>query len=106
MKRLKPYIVIHHFKNDEQVLKEIKAGIEEEGCLYFTVKSLVNRDSLSLSYEASKQSSLGLGIGVNGTSAKISVRQQLDPVYVVTEDNNPRTIGQNAARFIKGKPLR
>lgn len=106
MKRLKPYIVINYSNVNEQVLKEIKAGIEEEGCLYFTIKSEVNKDSLSLSYEASRQSSLGIGIGVNGTNAKVSVRQQLEPVYIETKDNQPRTIGQNAARFIKGKPLR
>lgn len=106
MKRLKPYIVIYYSNVNEKVLKEIKAGIEEEGCLYSTMKSELNKDSLSLSYEASKQSSLGLGIGINGSNVKMSIRQQLDPVYIKSESLDPRIIGQNAGRFIKGKPLR
>lgn len=105
MKRVMPYIVISYFQADMAVLKEVKAGIEEEGCLYLVSISDQDKDSLSLSYEASRQSSLGLGIGLRHKNVKISVRQQLDPVYIET-NMDPRRIGQNAARLIKGKPLR
>jgi hypothetical protein len=98
--------MIHYYEADPFVLKEIKAGIEEEGCLYQTMSIEKDIDSLSLSYQASKQSSLGLGIGIHKDGAKISVRQQLEPVYIDIEEARPRRIGQNAARLIKGKPLR
>lgn len=101
-----PYIVINYYTPDSEILKEIKAGIEEEGGLYLTQKVVEDMDSLTLSYESSKQSSLGIGIGINKTSIHLSFQQQLKPLSISMVGETPRNIGQNAVRLIKGKPLR
>lgn len=101
-----PYIVIYTYTPDSEILKEIKAGIEEESGLYIAQEVVEDVDSLTLSYQSSKQSSLGIGIGINKKSIHMSVQQQLKPVSISMVDETPRNIGQNAVRFIKGKPLR
>lgn len=106
MSRFKPSIIISYYEPDEYILQQIKAGIEEEGCLFSIDIARTNIDSLTLSYRAARQSVMGIGIGINKKQIKLAVKQQLEPIIIQLDEANARTIGQNAARFMKKKPLR
>ena len=60
----KPAVLLYCHEPDVDYLKEICAGIEEEGVLF----QILNRedDMDSLAYQAAKDSMLGVGIGIDG----------------------------------------
>ena len=99
----KPTIIIYCQNADEDYLKEICAGIEEEGVLY----QIQNRqgDLDTLSFEAAKESMLGVGIGM--TERRIAMQMQHVPKGKnVFELHAPRfwqcrNLGANSARAIK-----
>lgn len=62
----RPTIIIYTREGDEDLLREICAGIEEEGVLYEIHSREGTLDELA--YEAAKESMLGSGIGVTGQS--------------------------------------
>lgn len=111
----KPTIIIYDRNADETVLREICAGIEEEGVL-FEIFSQYRGSAPILSAEACEASMLGVGIGICGRSTSLhikgmNVRHGFDEKTALLSHENAdaadaRTLGTNAARVIKKLPLR
>lgn len=100
----KPSILIYGNQPDRDLLREICAGIEEEGVLY-EVLELESADLDELAYEAASGSILGAGIGITGLRAAMQMRG-LNKGQNVFEINHPsfsqcRSLGANSARAIK-----
>ena len=111
----KPTIVIYTCQADETLLREVCAGIEEEGVLYeLASRSFGNADALSLL--ACDTSMLGVGIGMNGKSMSLhikgmNVNRGSDETmalfaYEAPSADEARGLGANGARVIKKRPLR
>lgn len=104
----KPAIIIYTREPDEDYLREICAGIEEEGVLYEIHPGGGELDDLA--YAAAKESMLGSGIGIVGQR----IAMQMDRVPKgknVFELNAPRfwqcrNIGSNSARAVKKMPFK
>lgn len=104
----KPAIIIYTHEADEDLLREVCAGIEEEGVLYEIHTREGELDALA--YEAAKESMLGSGIGISGQR----IAMQMDRVPIgrnVFELNSPRfwqcrNIGSNSARAVKKMPFK
>jgi hypothetical protein len=111
----KPTIVIYTCRADAPLLKEVCAGIEEEGVLYEVISMSDGRVS-TLSAAASDASMLGVGIGIvdrqlslhikgmnvhSGESEKTALFS-----YTAPDAATARALGANGARVIKRLPLR
>lgn len=109
----KPAIVVYKSKelNENVDLNELIWGIEEEGIPYI-VKDMEDEASDSLAYEASHRSRLSVGIGIDKneslviTHSKLPMGEGLFKVDLIHKDNNLRNLGSNAARIVKGFPLK
>ena len=104
----KPAIIIYTKDPDPDFLREICAGIEEEGVLYQVSAYEGNLDTLA--YEAAKQSMLGSGIGITGGRIAMQM-SRLPKGKNVFELNMPRfwqcrNLGANSARAIKKMPFK
>ena len=110
----KPTIVIYSLSADEALLREVCAGIEEEGILFEIVPRPLGT-AMTLSADACEASMLGVGIGMSGTSMSLhikgmNVRQGFDEKTALFSHETPdaptaRALGANAARVIKKLPL-
>lgn len=105
----KPSILIYVNNPIPSVLKEICAGVEEEGVLY-TVEEHAESDVLQLAVQAAKNSMLGSGIGILGDTAifHIAGLSELKNPFLIRNPSKEecRTIGVNSARVVKRKPLK
>ena len=104
----KPTINIYTREPDEDLLREICAGIEEEGVLYEIHPGKGDLDDLA--YEAAKESMLGSGIGISGQRVAMQMAR-LPKGKNVFELNAPRfwqcrNIGSNSARAVKKMPFK
>lgn len=105
----KPVIVILTNNPSGEVLKEILAGIEEEGVLY-EVTSNTKGSSEEIAVEAAEMSALGVGVGIIQDSVSVQVRNMAtDNILFKAASSNRqdiRNIGANAARYVKGIPFK
>jgi hypothetical protein len=105
----KPVIFVYVIEPDKDVLKEICAGMEEEGML-FEVVTKVGLDIETLCYESASDSILGSGIGVYGKEIGFSLRSLPKGKLVYTYKNptfiEARNLGANAARGVKRLPFK
>lgn len=104
----KPSIVIYCKEPDEDFLREVCAGIEEEGVLYQVQTREGDLDELA--FEAANESMLGSGIGIYGKRLAMQM-QRLPKGKNVFELNAPafwqcRNLGANSARAIKKMPFK
>lgn len=104
----KPTIIIYSRNPDEDLLREVCAGIEEEGVLYQVFSREGETDELA--FEAAKESMLGCGIGINGVHLAMQM-QRLPKGHNVFELYAPRfwqcrNLGANSARAIKKMPFK
>ena len=104
----KPTIILYCFQPDEYLLREVCAGIEEEGVLYQVLTREGDLDTLA--YEAAKESMLGSGIGITGTRLAMQMHH-LEKGRNVFELHAPmfwqcRNLGANSARAIKKMPFK
>ena len=104
----RPSIFIYTSKADPDYLREICAGIEEEG-VFYEVSEYPKTDLDTLAYEAASESILGSGIGMTGRRAAMQM-QPLPKGRNVFELNAPtfaqcRSLGTNSARAIKKMPF-
>lgn len=104
MKGIKPTIIIKTYNPNPQALKEILAGIEEEGMLYTLLDEYIQRDSSILAREAANMSQVQVGIGLNDTTATLCVHKLID-ILLFDTNTEFRMIGQNGSRYIKGNPF-
>lgn len=104
----KPAIIIYTNEPDEDLLREVCAGIEEEGVLYQVSSHEGDLDTLA--FEAAKESMLGSGVGITGTRLAMQM-ERLPKGRNVFELNMPRfwqcrNLGANSARAIKKMPFK
>jgi hypothetical protein len=101
---------IIHLPHDK-VLKEIIAGIEEEGLKARVVRVNKTSDVAFIGLEAAKLSGSGIGIGLQSKGTAIIHQKDLQPLSnlelfpqapVITLDVY-RAIGKNAAKYAKGE---
>lgn len=100
----KPSIFIYTNEADHAALKEICAGIEEEG-VFFELQEMEKSSLDDLTWNAANDSMLGSGIGVKGDHIALQMRG-LDKGSNVQGYQNPtreqcRKLGANSARAIK-----
>lgn len=105
----KPAIFIYTFHPDEEILREICAGIEEEGVFYEISEQTVS-DVNELSWQAANDSMLGSGVGVSGQRAALQMRgiekgRNLE-IYARPDKDECRKLGANSARAIKKQPFK
>ena len=100
----KPSIFIYTNEPDTIVLKEICAGIEEEGIFYEILK-MPAASPHELAWDAANDSMLGSGIGVKRTFIALQMRglQKGHSVesYEHPDKEQSRKLGSNSARAIK-----
>lgn len=104
----KPTIIIYTWEPDEALVREVCAGIEEEGVLYQVTSREGDLDILA--YEAACESMLGSGIGICGARLAMQM-QRLQKGHNVFELDHPlfwqcRNLGANSARAIKKMPFK
>ena len=94
----------------EAKLRELKAGMEEEGvpCLFVSDEA---KDAITLAYKGAQASTLGVGIGISPDALCVHFQKlpERQPLFVLEgEGSLPewRNFGYNAARLVKGLPFK
>ena len=105
----RPSILIYTVNVDDYLMiTEMCAGIEEEGLLY-EVKKHHYGVLDELTYNAANESTLGCGIGVEGSKAILSLRTlpKGENVFMIEKPSfsQCRKLGANAARAVKRIPF-
>lgn len=93
-----------------EVLKELIAGIEEEGLKTRVVKVYKTSDVSFIAHEAAKLSGSGIGIGIQSKGTTVIHQKDLQPLSNVELFSQAplldceayRRIGKNAAKYAKG----
>lgn len=92
------------------VLREVIAGIEEQGGSVRIIRSLHTADLAFMAHEAAKLSGSGIGIGIQSRGTTVIHQRDLDPLSnlelfpqspLITLDTY-RAIGRNAAVYARG----
>lgn len=95
------------------VIRNIKAGIEEEGMVPRVIKVLKTSDVCFMGLEAAKLSGSGIGIGLQSKGTAVIHQKDLYPLSnmelfpqapLMTLDTY-RAIGRNAAKYAKGEKV-
>lgn len=100
----KPSIYIYVNKPNQDVLREICSGIEEEGVFYEIIER--NEEELDiLSWTAANDSMLGSGVGIKGNAAAFIIRglktgKNIE-YFAYPSKEESRILGMNSARAIK-----
>ena len=108
---VKPCISIYIFPHDgcDEKIREVTAGMEEEGIPYAIVKSEV-QSAVMLAHTGAGQSQLGVGVGISTGEMCIHYQKLApDQPLFVSNEKNPqvwRCFGYNAARLVKGIPFK
>ena len=95
----------------DKVLKEIIAGIEEEGLNYRIVKMYKTSDVSFVAHEAAKLSGSGIGIGIQSKGTTVIHQKDLFPLSnlelfsqaPLIDLETYRQIGKNAAKYAKNE---
>ncbi len=101
---VKPEIIIEAYDADTHALKEILAGIEEEGVLCKVIYEETPKPEDVLGRTAAGRSQLEVGIGISRRKAVLYIKKMRDMPLLETESDF-RSLGQNAARYVKGEKL-
>lgn len=97
----------------EEVLKNVKAGIEEEGMVSRVVKVLDTSDVGFMALQAAKLSGSGIGIGIQSKGTTVIHQKDLYPLTnlelfpqaPLMDLDTYRKIGRNAAKYVKGEKV-
>ena len=93
----------------EDWVREILAGAEEEG-VWLCVTPCDSGDADSLAQSASSASALGIGVGLHRQQAVVWIEalHRFNPLMrtEIKTTERARELGANAARYIKGTPLK
>ena len=97
----------------EEVLRNLKAGIEEEGMRARVVKILDTSDVCFMALEAAKLSGSGIGVGVQSKGTTVIHQRDLYPLSnlelfpqaPLMNLETYRQIGKNAAKYVKGEQV-
>ncbi len=93
------------------VLREVMAGIEEEGLKSRLIRVNKTADVAFISHEAAKLSGSGIGIGILSRGTSVIHQQDLPPLQnlelfsqsPLVERETFRSMGRNAAKYAKGE---
>lgn len=93
------------------VLREVIAGIEEQGAIPRIIRSLRTADLAFMAHEAAKLSGSGIGIGIQSRGTTVIHQRDLDPLSnLELFPQSPsitletyRAIGRNAAMYALGE---
>lgn len=97
----------------EDVLANVRAGIEEEGMVPRVVKILDTSDVGFMALESAKLAGSGIGIGIQSKGTTVISQKDLYPLSnlelfpqapLMTRETY-RHIGQNAAKYVKGETV-
>lgn len=97
----------------EDVLRNVKAGIEEEGMTSRVVKVLDTSDVGFMALESAKLSGSGIGIGIQSKGTTVIHQKDLYPLSnlelfpqaPLMDLDTYRKIGRNAAKYVKGEKV-
>lgn len=112
MMEQKPQIVIAYLdgERNRKLLKEIKAGIEEEGVPYNSIVAKGDtQHPACLAYQSAKSSLLDVGVGIEeGIALTIKQLPKDKTLYYIQQPSmkQARRIGNNAGRYVKGLPFK
>ncbi len=110
--RVRPSVIICTaiFENCENRIRELQAGLEEEGVPY-TLLNGKNHEAVGLAWEGANASRLGVGLGVCARGLCIHYHKlaEYEPLFILDGLGNEkewRRFGANAARLVKGLPFK
>ena len=97
----------------DDVLRNVKAGIEEEGMVSRVVKVLDTSDVGFMALQAAKLSGSGIGIGIQSKGTTVIHQKDLYPLTnlelfpqaPLMDLETYRKIGKNAAKYVKGEKV-
>ncbi len=112
----KPKVVITtNVSLESPVIEALSFGLEEEGIPFEVQTGQTSADAPALAHAAAESSRLGVGIGVD-TTGWVAVQHAKLPAekpyllaeswQLVAEPRLARAMGQNAARLVKGQPMK
>lgn len=119
-----PAVFLHVAPGDPapRALRELRAGLEEEGvpCRVRAMSASEAgadddasepRDAVALAHAAARLSPVSVGIGLDADAAALHLPQlpAAEPLLRLPVENVPermRALGHNAARLVKGAPLK
>ncbi|NLM13373.1 MAG: glycerol dehydratase [Epulopiscium sp.] len=105
MNKTKPQIIILTYDANPIALKEVIAGIEEEGVLWDVEEVQEYKNLWDLATEASRKSSLEVGIGIYKDEAAVQCRELIGREPLFKTDDAYRLMGSNAGRYVKRNPF-
>ncbi len=105
----RPSIFVYTHEADPDVLREVCAGIEEEG-VFYDVSEFPDECMEKLAFKAARDSMLGSGIGIYGTALCLKMRglekgRNIES-YLAPTKEQCRNVGSNSARTIKKLPFK
>ncbi|WP_322153852.1 propanediol/glycerol family dehydratase medium subunit [Paratractidigestivibacter sp.] len=94
-----------------QILREVLAGIEEEGCKWRVVRVYRTSDVSFVAHDAAEWSGSGIGIGIQSKGTTVIHQKDLPPLNnlelfpqcPLIDLETYRQIGKNAAMYAKGE---
>lgn len=97
----------------DEVLANVRAGIEEEGMVSRVVKVLDTSDVAFMALQAAKLSGSGIGIGIQSKGTTVIHQKDLYPLTnlelfpqaPLMDLDTYRKIGRNAAKYVKGEKV-
>jgi hypothetical protein len=104
----KPTIIVYLNPLCEGYLKEVKAGLEEEGIpCSISYTSEVSAEELASRAAKASLLEVGIGMGKNYICVTLSKLPEKEPLlkYRADSKSNQRLCGINAARLVKGNSL-
>ncbi|WP_186430577.1 propanediol/glycerol family dehydratase medium subunit [Clostridium sp. BSD9I1] len=95
----------------DDVLREVMAGVEEEGITPRVIRVLRTSDVAFMSHDAAKISGSGIGIGIQSKGTTVIHQKDLEPLNnlelfsqaPLIDRETFRAIGKNAAKYAKGE---
>lgn len=105
----KPSILIYSNQAQSDVIRDVCAGIEEEGLLYeVMIRHEIN--PVHLAYEAAANSIVGSGIGIVQNEIVFTLKNlpkhQVVEYYKRPTSEEAKNLGSNSARAVKRMPFR
>lgn len=94
-----------------EILKEVMAGIEEEGVFPRIIRVLRTSDVAFMAHDAAQISGSGIGIGIQSKGTTVIHQKDLEPLNnlelfpqaPLIDRETYRAIGKNAAKYAKGE---
>jgi propanediol dehydratase medium subunit len=94
-----------------QVIREVLAGIEEEGLTWRLIRVLHTADVGFIAHESAQLSGSGIGIGIQSRGTTVITQRDLPPLSnlelfsqsPLIDLDTFRVIGKNAAKYAKGE---